>query len=72
MAWVYAVSVLAVASLALNFYLYSRFKAAPKGGAGPGDDSRELLADIIRGIGLVEIRRIAPADVFLRSPRDRG
>ncbi len=32
-------------------------------------DAKELLTDLLRGEGLVRITRIAPGDVFLRSPR---
>lgn len=32
---------------------------------------KDLLQDILSGKGLVEVRRISPIDVFLRSPRDQ-
>jgi hypothetical protein len=60
-------SVVALVSLALNGALfYSRSKRAPK---QESYECKELLQDLLAGESLVRVQRVAPSDVFLRSPR---
>jgi hypothetical protein len=56
-------------SLAANAVLVVKLrtdKAKPK----PSYEASALLRDILGGQALVRIERIAPENVFLRSPRD--
>jgi hypothetical protein len=56
---------LSLAANAAQFYKAKKSKT----NSASSHDSRMLLADILRGDALVRITRIAPEDVFLRSPR---
>lgn len=62
---------LLAASLGLNAFWFWKFKKAPRA-REQTYDCKELLSDLLAGSALVQVRRIAPADVLLRSPRDRG
>ena len=55
-------------SLAANGYLFFLFKKKPT--KQESYEAQELLRDLLTGSALIEVRRIAPTDVFLRSPRD--
>ena len=61
---------LLVLSLTLNAYLFNqvkKFKAKPE-----AYGVAQLLHDLTAGTSLVKIERVAPEDIFLRSPRDRS
>lgn len=64
-------SILLGASVTGNFWLYSRYKhlISQKPKKQESYEARELLSDLLSGVALVEVRRIAPAQVILRSPR---
>ena len=61
---------LLVVSLGLNLYFAYLLKKQPKQAPQASADLSAFLADILAGNGLVRVERIAPAEVFLRSPRD--
>jgi len=57
------------ASLGLNaFTLYKLKTDKPK--RAESYDAKALLRDLLNGDSLIRITRIAPEDVFLRSPKD--
>lgn len=56
-----------VANVVLAFFL-TRASKRPK--KVESYDCRQLLHDLTAGQALVKIERIAPADVFIRSPRN--
>lgn len=56
-----------VLSLGLNAFLFFKSKS-PK--PQQTYDVRELLHDLTLGGALVQIKRVDPNDVFLRSPRE--
>ena len=61
-------------SILLNFaflLLYLKFKKTKKT-LKDSYDTTELIKDLLQGEALIKITRIAPNDVFLRSPRNRG
>lgn len=63
----YSISALCVVSLALNAFLTFKFKqrkARPE-----AYEVGELLQDLLAGQALVKVQRVAPTDVFVRSPR---
>lgn len=53
-------------SLGLNAYLLSQKKKP----VPTSYEASALLRDLLSGEALVKISRIAPEDIFLRSPRD--
>jgi Na+-transporting NADH:ubiquinone oxidoreductase subunit NqrC len=57
-----------VGSILLNAHQYRALRQKPQ--RQETYDVKELLADLLSGDGLVQVRRISPTDVFLRSPRD--
>jgi len=61
-------AVLLALSLVLNAFLFWSLKSR-KTPRSESYEVRELIHDLTAGAAMVEIRRIAPADVFLRSPR---
>lgn len=54
----------------LNLFLIFKIKRS-KPPVQETYDVKELLHDLSAGEAIVRISRVAPADVFLRSPRDR-
>jgi hypothetical protein len=56
-------------SLSANFYLFKKLKSA-KSAARDSYELQQFLHDLTGGTGLVQVSRIAPANVLLRSPRD--
>lgn len=60
-------TVLAASSLTLNAFLLLRKIKKPN--KQETYDVKELLNDLLSGRALVEVRRISPADIFLRSPK---
>jgi len=69
----YIIYFLFLVSIVLNVVLalkYSKYKKSKKNSS----DSYELslfIRDLLEAEGLIKITRIAPSDVFLRSPRGR-
>lgn len=59
------------ASIALNAFLGLKLRSIRK---KPREtyDARALLHDLTGGAAYVEVKRIAPEQFFLRSPRDLG
>jgi len=55
-------------SLACNAFLYLKARHKPPV-RQESYDARALLHDLTSGVAIIEVRRIAPTDVFLRSPR---
>jgi hypothetical protein len=53
-------------SVGANVFLFLRNKKKPK---QETYDVRELLHDLTGGDALVHVKRVAPAEVFIRSPR---
>lgn len=53
-----------VANTVMAWLIYSRKRQKPL-----TTEAHELLADLLRGGALVRVVRVAPEDVFLRSPR---
>lgn len=65
---IYAISAALLVSVCLNIYLI-QFKMKSK--RKDSYELQEFLHDLTSpGIGMIKIERIAPTDVFLRSPRD--
>lgn len=62
--------VLLAFSLSANAYLFYLLRKIKKD-RPMTRDAQMLLSDILRGNGLVRIKRIAPEDVFLWSPNSR-
>jgi hypothetical protein len=61
---------LLAASISLSVYLSIRIKKISKAPAETYD-ARELLHDLTSpGFSMVEIRRVSPASIMIRSPRD--
>lgn len=60
----------AAVSLSCNVFLFLQYKKLKKSPPKQETyDATALLHDLTAGRALVRIERIAPADVFLRSPR---
>lgn len=59
-------------SNAIFIFLFIREKKRKAKIKTSSGDSSELLRDLIDGEALIKITRIAPTDVFLRSPRHGG
>lgn len=55
-------------SLNLNIFMLFRERSLKKA-RKESYEVKELLHDLTGGHALVEIRRVSPTDVFLRSPR---
>lgn len=62
--------ILCVFSLAGNALLYFQFQRRNKD-APKSYELREFIADLMQGDALVRVTRVDPADVLLRSPRER-
>ena len=58
-------------SILLNAYLFLRLKKAKKQ-RPESYELTEFIADMAAGKGLVEIKRVHPGNVFLRSTREMG
>lgn len=58
-----------VASIGANAWLYLKLRKA-KTETKYTYDAQALLRDLLAGQALLRIERIAPEQVFLRSPRD--
>lgn len=67
--WTEFVSGLFLVSLAVNcllgWHLWKRKSQTES------YDAQALMTDLLHGHALVRVERVAPADVFLRSPRGR-
>lgn len=61
------ISALLALSLILNSYLLIKVRA--RKARQESYEVINLLHDLTAGKGLIEIKRIAPVDVFMRSPR---
>jgi hypothetical protein len=63
-----ALSIVLACSVAGNVFLILFLNRKPE--KPTAKDAKEILHDLTaNGVALVKIERIAPADVFLRSPR---
>lgn len=58
-------------SLAANLILFKKLRQKP-GKGSTAYDARMLLHDLTEGGALVRVTRLAPADYFMRSPRDQA
>jgi hypothetical protein len=68
-----ALSVLAAASLSLNFYLFYKLRSQKNQlkrvqEVKPSYEAEQLMHDLTSGVAVVKITRISPGDIFLRSP----
>jgi hypothetical protein len=65
----YITAGICLASVSLNIYLlYKEFKRKPE---SKKQQDMRLIQDLMtNGRSLIEIKRIAPSDYFIRSPRD--
>jgi hypothetical protein len=64
----YALACLAIAliaSLGINTFLLIKAKKTPK----PSYTAEMLMHDLTRGQAVIRIERVAPEDIFLRSPK---
>jgi hypothetical protein len=61
--------ILLTASILLNAYLIYKLKYQ-KLKKTETYDAKALMVDLMRGGALVEIRRLDPESIFLRSPRE--
>lgn len=57
------------ANVILSWHLWKAKKLPPR---PETYEVQELMTDLLRGQALVRVERVAPADVFLRSPRGRS
>lgn len=57
-----------IISLFFNIYLLYQLKRKPK--KSETYDAKALMMDLMRGGALVEIKRLDPDSIFLRSPRE--
>lgn len=57
-----------LASLISNAFLFYRLKRKPK--KTETYDAKALMIDLMRGGALVEIKRLDPDSIYLRSPRE--
>lgn len=62
----YFLALFLAVSLALNGYQYRRHKLIKR---EPSADARLILGDLMRGVALVKVSRVAPEDVLLRTSR---
>lgn len=63
------ISVCLAISVILNGYLYYRLRLLKNTPRKDTYEVMDLLQDLMAGQAVVQIKRIAPSDVFLRSPR---
>lgn len=68
MTYQFIIIIISSLSIALNAYLLFRLKNKIK--KTESYEVKHLLADLAQGGALVEIRRLDPHSVFLRSPRE--
>ena len=67
MAEITVLSTVLALSIFLNIYLFKRLRTKLKTPT-MDQDAAALLSDILGGQGLVSVQRIAPENMFLRSP----
>lgn len=68
---IYGVTIFLFISNGVTIFILVKEKKKRQKNSQQSFELSEFLADLLQGEGLVKVTRIAPNDIFLRSPRGR-